>query len=182
MNDRETLARQLTEDIWAQLHAAGGRWVAYPSLLALAPEGRVVRIPELEAEQPFAADYAHGGAYDAGPSGKPDGRMLEDCLARVRRRLGSTPQRLDEGYPRGADGKPGGRSFRLVPATDVEPVGLEEIAQRLGVQRGTVDMWRQRSVLPEPWWTVGGRPAWPWRAIREWACETGRLEGGSRHA
>jgi hypothetical protein len=56
-----------------------------------------------------------------------------------------------------------------------EPVGLEEIAQRLHVQRGTVDRWRQRCVLPQPAWTVGGRPAWAWTAIEQWARDTGRL-------
>lgn len=56
-----------------------------------------------------------------------------------------------------------------------EPVGLAEIAERLGVQRATVDAWRTRGVLPEPRWTVGGRPAWEWATIEAWATETGRL-------
>lgn len=55
------------------------------------------------------------------------------------------------------------------------PVGLVEIADRLGVQRATVDQWRARGLLPEPRWTVGGRPAWSWLEIAEWATETGRL-------
>lgn len=55
------------------------------------------------------------------------------------------------------------------------PVGLVEIAERLGVARVTVDMWRSRGVLPEPTWTVGGRPAWPWAVIAAWARATGRL-------
>lgn len=63
----------------------------------------------------------------------------------------------------------------------VEPVGLEEIAARLGVKRGLVDKWRTRGVLPEPTWTVGGRPAWDWSVIEQWARDTGRLgEGTSR--
>lgn len=56
------------------------------------------------------------------------------------------------------------------------PVGLEEIAYELGVGRPTVDQWRTRGVLPEPTWTVGGRPAWAWATIEAWARETGRLK------
>lgn len=56
-----------------------------------------------------------------------------------------------------------------------EPVGLAEIAERLNVERNTVDQWRHRSVLPEPRWSVGGRPAWDWSDITAWAKETGRL-------
>lgn len=56
----------------------------------------------------------------------------------------------------------------------VEPVGIVEIAERLGVQRATVDQWKQRGLLPEPSWTVGGRPAWNWPDIARWAHETGR--------
>ena len=56
-----------------------------------------------------------------------------------------------------------------------EPVGMSEIAQRLGVRRNTVDSWKQRDILPKPWWLVGGRPGWPWPVIEQWARETGRL-------
>lgn len=55
--------------------------------------------------------------------------------------------------------------------TDCDPVGITEIAQRLGVQRATVDVWRARGVLPEPRWTVGGRPAWNWPDVHAWASE-----------
>ena len=58
----------------------------------------------------------------------------------------------------------------------LEPVGLLEIAERLGVARSTVDKWRIRGLLPEPRWVVGGRPAWPWTEIRTWAEETGRAK------
>src|SRR5690606_21271027 len=58
---------------------------------------------------------------------------------------------------------------------DDTPVGLVEIAERLGVERQTVDAWRHRGVLPDPAWTVGGRPAWAWSTIEEWARHTGRL-------
>lgn len=56
-----------------------------------------------------------------------------------------------------------------------EPVGIPEIAERLRVERATVDKWRVRGVLPEPRWTVGGRPAWAWGDIRAWAEQTDRL-------
>ena len=62
--------------------------------------------------------------------------------------------------------------------TDVDPVGLVEIAERLGIIRQTADTWRQRGLLPPPRWTVGGRPAWTWADIEEWARETGRLPTG----
>lgn len=59
--------------------------------------------------------------------------------------------------------------------TEPEPVGLAEIAERLGVSRATADQWRYRGVLPDPRWTVGGRPAWNWADVERWAHETGRI-------
>lgn len=56
-----------------------------------------------------------------------------------------------------------------------EPVGAVEIAARLGVRRATVDQWGWRGLLPEPDFTVGGRPAWRWGTIEEWARRTGRM-------
>lgn len=56
-----------------------------------------------------------------------------------------------------------------------DPVGIPEIAQRLGVKRPTVDVWRTRGLLPEPRWTVGGRPAWEWADVEAWAKGSGRL-------
>lgn len=55
------------------------------------------------------------------------------------------------------------------------PVGAVEIADRLGVETTTVAQWKQRGLLPAPAWTVGGRDAWRWSEIEEWARETGRL-------
>ena len=54
---------------------------------------------------------------------------------------------------------------------NVDPVGRREIADRLDVKEGTVDTWRQRDWLnfPAPRWTVGGRPAWDWSDITDWA-------------
>ena len=54
------------------------------------------------------------------------------------------------------------------------PVGISEIADRLGVQRATVDQWRHRGLLPDPRWTISGNPAWDWSDIETWAQETGR--------
>jgi predicted DNA-binding transcriptional regulator AlpA len=57
-----------------------------------------------------------------------------------------------------------------------EPVGLVEIAERLGIKRQTADQWRYiGTTFPKQRWTVGGRPAWDWSDIETWARETGRL-------
>ncbi len=60
-----------------------------------------------------------------------------------------------------------------VPPLDV--VGPQEVADRLGVQRATVDRWRQRGVLPEPTWQLAGGPVWLWGDVAAWARRTGRL-------
>jgi hypothetical protein len=55
-----------------------------------------------------------------------------------------------------------------LPWPDDDPVGIQEIADRLGVPRERADKWRQRGVLPVPEEsTVGGRPWWRWRTISE---------------
>lgn len=49
-------------------------------------------------------------------------------------------------------------------------VGTKEIASRLGVARDTVNTWRQRNTgFPAPSWTIGGRPAWDWEQVKQWA-------------
>ncbi len=63
----------------------------------------------------------------------------------------------------------------MTAASKLDPVGLQEIAARLHVQRVTVDSWRTKRLLPKPRWTVGGRPAWDWSEIERWAKETGRI-------
>ena len=60
-------------------------------------------------------------------------------------------------------------------ATVIEPVGILEIATRLKVKRDTVNKWRDRGLFPPPRWTVGGRPAWHWPEVLEWAEETNRV-------
>lgn len=57
-----------------------------------------------------------------------------------------------------------------------EPVGEAQIADRLGVQRKTANMWKLRGVLPATSWLVGRDPAWCWpHQIVPWATETNRL-------
>lgn len=60
-----------------------------------------------------------------------------------------------------------------------EPVGIKEIAARLGVKPQTVQNWRSGGRFPAPRWTVGGGPAWCWRLdVAPWALDTGRLVVG----
>lgn len=68
---------------------------------------------------------------------------------------------------------------RVDQRDDPIPVGVVEIAQRLGVRRQTVDNWRQRpeSEFPSAELTIGGRPAWRWSTVRTWAEVTRRLPG-----
>jgi hypothetical protein len=57
-----------------------------------------------------------------------------------------------------------------------EPVGMTEIADRLGVRLQSAQNWRTRGLLPPARWIVGGRPAWSWLLdIEPWARSTGRL-------
>lgn len=66
----------------------------------------------------------------------------------------------------------------------VDPVGPQEIAERLGVSIETVHSWRKRArrgtypnaePIPNETITVSGIPLWGWKAIRTWAETTGRL-------
>jgi hypothetical protein len=69
-------------------------------------------------------------------------------------------------------------SASLDAMSERTPVGGLEIADRLGVKRETVAMWKQRGHLPPPRWTVSGEDAWDWYLdIEPWARQTGRLKG-----
>lgn len=56
-----------------------------------------------------------------------------------------------------------------------EPVGVTEIAERLGLKAQTVSQLRWQRKLPAADWVVSGRPAWNWSTIEAWAKATGRL-------
>ena len=56
-----------------------------------------------------------------------------------------------------------------------DPVGLSDIADRLGVARQTAKSWNHRGLLPEPKWRASGGPLWNWPDIERWARKTGRL-------
>ena len=73
-------------------------------------------------------------------------------------------------------GDPDGAQFICKFCSRRDPVGIVEIADRLNVQRATVDQWLARGLPPEPRYTVGGRPAWNWHEIQAWALQTGRLK------
>lgn len=54
-----------------------------------------------------------------------------------------------------------------VPPPEWEPLGMPQLAERLGAEVDTVRKWRWRGQLPEPRWTVGHAPAWAWADIVE---------------
>jgi transposase len=73
----------------------------------------------------------------------------------------------------------------MAPKLDL--VGVDEIAQRLGVPRGTVSMWQTRGwpsgssanpvKAPKPVATISGRMhVYRWSDVERWARATGRLD------
>jgi ParB family chromosome partitioning protein len=63
-----------------------------------------------------------------------------------------------------------------VPAALIRdvPLGVAEIADRLGVKVGTVHQWVHRGRLPDPDFRVSGIPCWWTPTVDAWAAETGR--------
>lgn len=59
---------------------------------------------------------------------------------------------------------------------DADPVGVAEIAERLGVPRQTVAVWKNRGLLPPPPWRVSRQPCWDWPQIEAWAEASGRMK------
>jgi hypothetical protein len=66
--------------------------------------------------------------------------------------------------------------------TIIDPVGINEIADRLGVEPATVRSWQARAKhmtrqppMPPPTLHLTNTPIWNWARIRDWAKETGRL-------
>lgn len=55
------------------------------------------------------------------------------------------------------------------------PVGVREIAQRLGSTSSAISQCLHRGEMPDPRWVVSGRPAWDWPDVEVWAVERGRL-------
>jgi|GEM_PF-3412980 len=59
-------------------------------------------------------------------------------------------------------------------ATDTTPLGLAEIATRLGVARATAYKWQARGLLPAPDLALAMGPLWHAGTVDRWARETGR--------
>lgn len=53
-------------------------------------------------------------------------------------------------------------------------VGTEEIAEVLRVERRTVNVWKGRGRLPDPYAVISGTPIWLRDEIETWAKDTGR--------
>ncbi len=64
----------------------------------------------------------------------------------------------------------------LTDVAKLDLVGVSEIAERLGVQRGTVSIWKLRGFMPKPDSELKSGPVWRWSRIEKWARETGRLK------
>ena len=71
----------------------------------------------------------------------------------------------------------------MTAITLTDPVGPQEIADRLGVDTATVYSWRARAPkmkrqagLPTEEATVSNVPLWSWETIAAWARETGRMK------
>ena len=64
----------------------------------------------------------------------------------------------------------------------IDPVGPQEIAERLEVTTATVHSWRNRAKtavdripMPEPDVIISNTPIWSWETIATWAEQTRRI-------
>jgi len=59
-----------------------------------------------------------------------------------------------------------------------DPIGIAEIAERLGARPVTVRLWKSSGTgFPLPTGTVSGQPVWSWLDVFEWAEANGKLRG-----
>lgn len=58
---------------------------------------------------------------------------------------------------------------------DCDPVGVPELADRLGVAATTPHQWKGRGLMPPHDYVVSGVPAWDWYKVLEWAGDSGRI-------
>lgn len=59
---------------------------------------------------------------------------------------------------------------------ECDPVGIPDIAERLGVAATTPHQWKTRGLLPAPDYTISGIVlAWDWRKVLRWAGLNGRI-------
>lgn len=64
----------------------------------------------------------------------------------------------------------------MTHACECEPVGVVDIADRLGLKQNTVSQIQLRGRMPDAQGKVSNVPWWCWpHTIEPWAIETGRL-------
>lgn len=69
-----------------------------------------------------------------------------------------------------------GATMTGMMTSNADPVGVLEIAKRLGVRDRTVHMWLYRQIVPAPdYESVNGCRAWEWETVLKWAGETGHV-------
>jgi hypothetical protein len=94
--------------------------------------------------------------------------LVREIRAHARRKLDP----LDEAY---FEDEPEVSEIRGKKLRPTEPIGLQEIAELLGVDKQTPKRWHYRELLPKPSGHVSGTPWWTLESIEGWARATGRL-------